>query len=394
MGSVYIGNRVVDLAVSAQLSLRQDPEGVGDLLLRSTSGISVPLKSVANVYLSDDRAAIDHDGGFRSRVVALDPRDPGGFVGKARNAVTKLDLPAGAFVQIESDYAADSAARNDLLSNYVFALLAVFAVLAVAFDAGTAALILISSLFALIGAAAAIVLMGGTLSIGALVGLVALLGPSLRGAILLFGQLEDLVLTRHAPWSLAAVVAATREQSMPIVITALLIALALTPFAIHAGAAGQELLGPMAVVIIAGMITSALGTLFVLPSLVFAFRCAASRRPAYHAGLGARLLDLRLEHRIALDPANKYGLRKQQPDSRRIAGKGAPRVFAAVSPDVDRPEDKPRHPQQYADPTQHGNHRLAEPGAITQPKVFGEVASHRRHGDHQQERQSEEHARK
>ena len=183
MGSVYIGNRVVDLAVSAQLSLRQDPEGVGDLLLRSTSGISVPLKSVANVYLSDDRAAIDHDGGFRSRVVALDPRDPGGFVGKARNAVTKLDLPAGAFVQIESDYAADSAARNDLLSNYVFALLAVFAVLAVAFDAGTAALILISSLFALIGAAAAIVLMGGTLSIGALVGLVALFGLSLRGAI-------------------------------------------------------------------------------------------------------------------------------------------------------------------------------------------------------------------
>ena len=56
VGKIYIGDRAVDLAVSAQQSLRQDPEGVGDLLLRSTSGISVPLKAVANVYLTDDRA--------------------------------------------------------------------------------------------------------------------------------------------------------------------------------------------------------------------------------------------------------------------------------------------------------------------------------------------------
>ena len=59
------------LAVSAQASLRRDPEAVGDLLLRSasTEAISVPLKSVANIYLTDDRATISHDGGFRRQVV-------------------------------------------------------------------------------------------------------------------------------------------------------------------------------------------------------------------------------------------------------------------------------------------------------------------------------------
>ena len=55
VAQIYSGGRVVDLAVSAQASLRRDPEGVGDLLLRSTSGISVPLKAVANVYLTDGR---------------------------------------------------------------------------------------------------------------------------------------------------------------------------------------------------------------------------------------------------------------------------------------------------------------------------------------------------
>ena len=65
VAQIYEGGRVIDLAVSAQATLRRDPEAVGDLLLRSTSGVSVPLKTVANVYLTDGRATIAHDNGLR-----------------------------------------------------------------------------------------------------------------------------------------------------------------------------------------------------------------------------------------------------------------------------------------------------------------------------------------
>jgi CzcA family heavy metal efflux pump len=271
VGKIYVGDRVVDLAVSAQQTLRQDPEGVGDLLLRSSSGISVPLKAVADVYLTDDRAMIDHEGGLRSRLVAATPKDPGRFVAAAREAIAKLRPPPGTHVTFESAQRGASAATNSLLTNYAVALLAIYAVLAMAFDGRTAIVILVSSLFALVGAALAVAMMGGVLSLGALFGLVALFGLSLRGAILIFGELEALIVEKDAPWRLETVTAATRERLTPIVTTTLLVALALAPLAIHLGDSGREVLGPMAVTIILGLITSALGQIFVLPTLIFAF---------------------------------------------------------------------------------------------------------------------------
>jgi len=75
-------------------------EGVGDLLVRSTSGISVPLKAVANVYLTDGHALIDHDGGFRRQVVTAAPTDAVGFAARARRAIAdKIVLPTGAFIE-------------------------------------------------------------------------------------------------------------------------------------------------------------------------------------------------------------------------------------------------------------------------------------------------------
>jgi multidrug efflux pump subunit AcrB len=287
VGKIYVGDRVIDLAVSAQQTLRQDPERVGDLLLRSTSGISVPLKAVANVYLTDDRASIGHDGGLRTRIVAADPKDPPRFLAAARRAIAGLRPPPGTIVQIDSAYGAATAARNSLRVNYGFALLTVYALLAIAFDGRTAALILVSSLFALIGAAVAVAMMGDTLSLGALVGMVALFGLSLRGAILIFGELETLVLDRHAPWTLETVIAATRERLTPILTTTLLVVLALAPLAFHAGGSGRAVLGPMAVVIICGLVTGAAGQLFILPSLIFAlWRPAFARRARRHGGAG------------------------------------------------------------------------------------------------------------
>jgi len=268
---IYHAGRIVDLAISAQQTLRQDPEGIGNLLVRSTSGISVPLKAVANVYLTDGHALIDHDGGFRRQVVTAAPTDAVGFAARARRAIAdKIVLPTGAFIEFGGAAGAAAASRDDLILDYGFALFGVFALLAIAFDARTGAVILLSTLFSFVGGVGAVALMNGTFSVGAMVGFIALLGISMRSAILLICRIEDLVLLRGAAWSVETVVRATRNRSVPIVLTAALVALALAPIAIHAGAPGREIVGPMAVVVIGGLFTGTLAALVVLPALIVA----------------------------------------------------------------------------------------------------------------------------
>ena len=287
VAQIYEDGRAVDLAVAAQTSLRRDPEAVGDLLLRSTSteAISVPLKSVANIYLTDDRAVIAHDGGLRRQVVIAAPGDPARFVEAARRAIAaKVTLPPGAFVEYADASQGAAAARNQLLINYALAIFGIVALLAVAFDGRTGALILASTLFAFIGAVVAVALLGGVMSVGAIVGFIALFGLSMRGAILLFGELEDLVLTHQAQWSLQTVVLATRERVTPLLMTPLLVALGLAPQALQAGQAGREILGPMAIVILGGLVTGTLGSLIVLPAMIFALWNPAYARRARHHG--------------------------------------------------------------------------------------------------------------
>jgi Cu/Ag efflux pump CusA len=274
VAQIYDGERVVDIAVSAQSSLRRDPEAVGNLLVRSTAGISEPLKSVANVYLTDARARIAHDNGLRSEVITADPApsDRVRFDAAARTTIAhRLALPSGVFAEFAGADLAAAEAQREFLSLYAISLFGVVALLALAFDGRSAAVILGSTLFSLVGAAVAVALLGGTLSVGAGAGVISLFGVSMRGAILLLTRIEDLVAAQQAPWSPAIVAQAARERLTPILMTSLLVGLGLAPLAIQAGEAGREILGPMAIVIIGGLITGALGSVLALPAFVFAF---------------------------------------------------------------------------------------------------------------------------
>jgi len=102
---------------------------------------------------------------------------------------------------------------------------------------------------------------------------------SLRNAILIFGRLEDLVLSGEAPWSLATILLAVRERLKPLLFSAGLVALALAPVTLHAGDPGREILGPMAAVILGGLISGTLGSVIVLPTLILlVWRPAYARR--------------------------------------------------------------------------------------------------------------------
>lgn len=272
VAQVYEGGRVIDVAVSAPDRMRRDPEGVGDLLLRSTSGVSVPLKTVANVYPSDGRAAIDHDGGLRRRLITVSPADPGRFVHKAQEAIARqVRLPPGVFLEFGGAARALAEAQRGLVISYALAGFAIAGLLSIAFDARTAILILASSLVSLVGGVGGVALAGGVLTIGTLVGFVALFALSMRSAILLVDRLEHLVLFHRAPWSVPTVLLAVRQRLTPLLLTALLAALALLPLAVDAGQAGREIVGPMSIVILCGLVTGTLANLVVLPAMLHAF---------------------------------------------------------------------------------------------------------------------------
>ena len=272
---VYDANKVIDLTVRLPPAERIDPEAIGQLLVRTASGVTVPLKELATLSLTEGRTGIMHEGARRRQVVTLNPTtsDIGGFVARLQNAVARrVKLPPTVYLQFAGAASGQRQARRELLVHSALAALGIVLLLSVAFrDARSVTLILATTPFALVGGVLAVALTGATLSIGSLVGFVTLFGIAARNAILLIAHVGHLVTAEDAQWSLPTVLRGTRERLVPILMTALVTALGLLPLALGSGEAGREVQGPMASVILGGLATSTLMTLLVLPVLIWRF---------------------------------------------------------------------------------------------------------------------------
>jgi CzcA family heavy metal efflux pump len=276
VAQIYEEGRPVDLAVTGPEAIRNDPEAIGHLLLRSSSGLSVPLSGVANVFLTDSRGRIQHEAGQRVETVIADP-PPAQAARFERAARRYLDrqtaLPPGVFLVRHSAAAAASADRRTLLVNSLVAGLAMLGLLLLIFRDGRAALlILASTAFAFLGGAIAVALTGGILSLGSLAGFIALFGLSTRNAIILISRPHALIAARKAPWTIATVREAAAQRAQPILLTALLAAVAVLPLAVGGGGVAGAILGPMAVVIMGGALSGAILTLLFQPALIYAFQ--------------------------------------------------------------------------------------------------------------------------
>ncbi len=272
---IYDANKVIDLTVRLPPAERIDPEAIGQLLVRTASGVTVPLKELATLSLTEGRTGIMHEGARRRQVVTLNPTtsDIGGFVARLQNAVARrVKLPPTVYLQFAGAASGQRQARRELLVHSALAALGIMLLLSVAFrDARSVTLILATTPFALVGGVLAVALTGATLSIGSLVGFVTLFGIAARNAILLIAHVGHLVTAEDAQWSLPTVLRGTRERLVPILMTALVTALGLLPLALGSGEAGREVQGPMASVILGGLATSTLMTLLVLPVLIWRF---------------------------------------------------------------------------------------------------------------------------
>ncbi|MBW8812844.1 MAG: efflux RND transporter permease subunit [Caulobacterales bacterium] len=272
---IYQDIRSVDIAVTTTSDVRQDPEAVGDLLIRSAGGTAVPLKSIAHVYLTEGRTSVSHEGGRPRQVVTANPapKDVSRVTRAAQQAIAaQVKLPAGVYLEFTGTAAGATAARQELLFNTAIAVAGVVALLLLAFGSGrSTALVLGATPFALVGGVIAVALTGASLSLGSLVGFVTLFGVAARNAILLIAHLDHLIEREGHDWSLETVLLATRERVTPILMTALVTGLGVLPLALATGQAGREIQGPMAIVILGGLITSTIASLILLPALAWRY---------------------------------------------------------------------------------------------------------------------------
>jgi CzcA family heavy metal efflux pump len=278
VAQVPAADRITDIAVTLPPELRRDPESVADVLVRAADGATVRLGDIATIRLTEGRALISREGGQRRQIVTANPTgaDVAGFVAGARAVIAKqVKLPPGVSLSFGGVAEGQKAASRQIGLNVAVAAIAIVALLILAFGGGRAAgLILAGTPFALAGGVIAVALTGGVLSLGALVGFVTLFGIAARNAILLVSHVDHLVEAEGAPWGIDTVMRAARERVTPILITALVTALGLAPLAFEAGRAGREVQGPMAIVILGGLVTSTLMSLILLPALIMRFRNA------------------------------------------------------------------------------------------------------------------------
>jgi Cu/Ag efflux pump CusA len=274
VGQVYEGNRVFDVSVILTPDDRGQVSELGALPFRSPDGNYVTLKQLADLYESSARYVILHQGARRVQTITCNVRGRtvASFVGEAQKRLSRLSLPPDTYVEFSGTAAAQAQSRRDLLVNSLLAGLGIVLLLSVVMGNYRNLLLVLANLpFALVGGVLAALLTGGNLSLGSLVGFVTLFGISLRNSIMLISHYEHLVEVDGMAWGLDTALRGASERLAPILMTALVTGLGLLPLAIGSGDPGREIEGPMAAVILGGLVTSTLLNLLVLPTLALRY---------------------------------------------------------------------------------------------------------------------------
>jgi CzcA family heavy metal efflux pump len=283
VGQTYRGNAVYNVLVILDAQVRGRLSAVGDLPLRTPGGRYVRLSQIADVYESAGRYQVQHLGAQRVQAVTANVagRDIAGFVAAAKRKIAKeVRLPEGVYVTFSGAAEAQAAARRDLLLHAALAGFGIVVLLAIV--TGSAAnlmLVLVTLPFAFVGGVAAAALTGGVLSLGSIVGFVTLAGISLRNSVMMIAHYEQMVTRDGRTWDAATAAAGAADRMVPILMTSLVTGLGLLPLALGAGEPGREIEGPMALVILGGLVTSTVLTLLILPVLALRFARFRAEEP-------------------------------------------------------------------------------------------------------------------
>ena len=283
VSDIYAGGRAYDVHVIAIPSARDSITDVQNLQLDTPTGKRVKLSDVAEVRMAPTPNAIEREKQSRRIDVGanVEGRDLSSVVTDVEQRLTGIEFPLGYHADVLGESAELQAAQNKLLFFGVAAGVAILLLLQAAFGSFRLALLTFLLLpMALVGGLIAVWLGGRVLSLGSLVGFLAVFGIAARNGILMISHFQRLEREEEVPFGPALVTQGAMERLAPILMTALATGLALVPLVVADSIPGHEIEHPMATVILGGLITATLLNLFVLPSLYLAFGKSRNERAA------------------------------------------------------------------------------------------------------------------
>ena len=272
---VYQGSRVIGVSVVLDPGSRNNIQQIGKLPLMNAEGKIIRLEDVAAISQENGRSKILHAGAERIQTVTANVagRDIGAFARELKKRVrNEVQLTPGNYLTFTGEAEAQAQSREDLIVHSLLAGVGIFLLLYVAFGRLRNLLLTFANLpFALIGGVLAVLFTGGWISLGSLVGFVTLFGITLRNSIMLVSHYQHLVDEENMVWGLETAIRGASERLPSIMMTALVTALGLLPLAVGSGQPGREIEGPMATIIVGGLVTSTILNLLILPTIMLHF---------------------------------------------------------------------------------------------------------------------------
>ncbi|MDT9305119.1 MAG: efflux RND transporter permease subunit [Limnospira sp. PMC 1291.21] len=264
--------QLINIIVGLPIASRNNLDAIGAIPLSTPTGQIIPLSAVARVEYGMGANVVNRENVSRLIVVSanVSQRDLGSVVGDIQAAIDQnVQVPGGYFIQYGGQFEAEQKATNNLVWYSILAaiMIAILMFFSVKSLPATVAIMLNLPL-ALVGGIVSILLTGGVISIASLIGFITLFGVAVRNGLLLVDNYNQ----KFAQGMLLkeVITQGSLERLNPILMTALTSALGMLPLAIAQGA-GNEVLQPLAIVVLGGLFTSTALTLLVIPALYTQF---------------------------------------------------------------------------------------------------------------------------
>ena len=296
VSQVLEGQRRFDLLVWFDEQSRNDLEAIRSTMISSPDGSPVALGTVAKVEATNGPNTINRENVMRRIVVQANVagRDLAGVVSDIRSSVSKLALPQGYFVEYGGQFEAQQQANLRLLVLGTLSIVGIFLLLCKGLGSWRAALqVMVNIPLAAIGAVVALLLtnwptaealqaaswwqwplvwaQATSLSVAHWVGFITLVGIVCRNGIMMISHYLHLMQHEGEQFDERMIIRGSLERLTPVLMTALTAIIGLVPLAMGAGQTGKEILHPLAIVVIGGLISSTLLDQLVTPALFYKF---------------------------------------------------------------------------------------------------------------------------
>jgi Cu/Ag efflux pump CusA len=267
---VLDGQKTYDVVVKLRDEYKGDAQSIADMLIDTPTGAKVPLRAVADVLPSTGPNQILRENGQRRIVIQANVagRDLGGAIADIQRVVEeRVPLPTGYFITYGGQFEAQQAATRTIALLSIVSLLLMYVILYNHFRAHRLVVCILMNIpLAAIGAVGVIWFTTGIFSIASLMGFITLTGISLRNGIMMINHYIHLMKYEGEKFSKEMIIRGSLERLVPVLMTTTCAVLGLIPLAIATGQPGKEILQPMAVVMLAGLITSTLLDIVYTPA--------------------------------------------------------------------------------------------------------------------------------